>query len=479
MPPESSATTSNPFKGMQKFLGIGVSGGLEKRIGNNEKKITQITKILKLRKENVDQKIKESGSGEGADNKVLADRLNGIALALRGLGRVQQKSDKEQSRFRLRFWRRDREKDIEKEKEKKEQGSGGGAGRVANAIKAPFTGIFDAAKNFFGNILMGSAILGFMKWIKEMDPSKWNNILKTLQDNAKWIIGGILAIAALPILGTVGAFVLSLVGAVVIFGPIIAVIGKALAWIAVAAGAIAAIWGVVNLGKKGVKKIRQKIAGGEASLEGDIASRAELKEAGVSQNRLDKLLGRYTIHTRKMGPMGKMEGYVHSVGYDELTAQQKEAVDKHKEEIKRMNDLEKERDRKIEELNKSLWQGPEGGTWKHTEGFLKAPWNRRLTEAGKEKKKEIIKKTQLIHKSYEDKISSGGSVTPSATVGDKNITQPKIDQPLREGSTSFLPLMGGTSSPFDSSGSEGGSSVPSFASDSGKVGNQFILGVVN
>ena len=124
--------------------------GVEEKSDVNAKKITQITKILKLRKENVDKQLK----GEGVNNKVLAERLNGIASALRGLGTVQQKSKKEQSRFRLRFWRRDREKDIEKEKGKKDpkKGSGGGGG-VLGAIKAPFTGVFDAAKTFFGNII--------------------------------------------------------------------------------------------------------------------------------------------------------------------------------------------------------------------------------------------------------------------------------------------------------------------------------------
>ena len=479
LPPASTTRRGvNP----SKFMGESFAAGsnLSDTVFNNSKKITHITEILKLRKENVGKNLK----GEDINSENLAERLNNIAQTLAVLTRalkqqlITQKRSADVNKQNINEQKKkNREKDLEKQKEK--QSGGGGAGRVVNAIKAPFTGIFDAAKKFFGSIVAGSSVLGLMKWLKEMDASQWEGMIKTLQDNAGLILKGILAVAAIPVLATVATFVLALVGAVAIFGPIIAVMGKALFWITTAVAAIAALWAAAKLAKKGVKWIRENLAGGEASLEGDIASRAELREAGVSQNRLDKLLGRYTIHTRKMDPMGKMRGYVHSVGYDQLTKQQKEAVDKHKEEIKRMNDLEKERDRKIEELNKSLWQGPEGGTWKYTEGFLRAPWNRRLTEAGKEKKKEIIKKTQLIHKSYEDKISSGGSVTPSATVGDKNVTQSKIDQPLREGSTSFLPLMGGTSSPFDSSGSEGGSSVPSFASDSGKVGNQFILGVVN
>ena len=179
----------------------------------------------------------------------------------------------------MRFWRRDREKDIEKEKEKKEQGSGGGAGRVANAIKAPFTGVFDAAKTFFGNIIAGSAILGFMNWIKEMDPSQWQGIIKTLQDNAGLILGGILAVAALPVLATVGTFVIALIGAVTVFGPLIAVIVKALAWMAVAAAAIAAIMAVVHVGKKAGQWIGKKFGQGKKWLgESSYLGKDDLKK---------------------------------------------------------------------------------------------------------------------------------------------------------------------------------------------------------
>ena len=68
----------------------------------------------------------------------------------------------------------------------------------------------------------------------------------------------------------------------------------------------------------------------------------------------------------------------------------------------------------------------------------------------------------------------------SATVGDKNVTQPKIDQPLgEEGSVNFLPLGDTPGEGGASSGSEGGSNVPSFSSESGNIGNRFILGAVN
>ena len=495
MPPESSATTSNPFEGIQKFLGIGVFGGLEKRIGNNEKKITQITKILKLRKENVDKKLKGidggsgGGSGGGVNNKVLAERLNSIASALRGLGTVQQKSKKEQSRFRLRFWRRDREEDIEKEKEKKDpkKDSGGGA---LGAIKAPFTGVFDAAKTFFGNIIAGSAILGFLNWIKEMDPSQWEGIIKTLQDNAGLILGGILAVAALPVLATVGTFVMALIGAVTVFGPLIAVIAKALAFMAIAAAAIAAIMAVAHVGKKagqwigkkfgqGKKWLGERISGGEASYEKDKELDQKMRDAGMDKaGKPDQFTGR-----SGQKRMEKLEN-------KGRTAEQQKIFEEVEAERARINALEKERNKIIGPLEKQI-AGLKGDPKFSTGTSVR---NRKLNEAGKKKKEELTLQRQKTVDKYDNLIRSGGkaSTSPaaqtsipspsSATVGEKNITQPQIDQPLgEEGTPKFIPL-GDTSGGGEggaSSGSEGGSDVPSFPSDSGNIGNRFILGAVN
>ena len=156
---------------------------------NNSRKITQITSILKLRKENVDKNLK----GEDINNENLAERLNNIAQTLAVLTRalkqqlITQKRSADVNKQNINEQKKkNREKDLEKQKEK--QSGGGGAGRVVNAIKAPFTGIFDAAKKFFGNIVAGSAVLGLMKWLKEMEDSKWQSMIKTLQDNAGLVL---------------------------------------------------------------------------------------------------------------------------------------------------------------------------------------------------------------------------------------------------------------------------------------------------
>ena len=480
LPPASTTRRGvNP----SKFMGASFAAGsnLSDTVFNNSRKITQITSILKLRKENVDKKLK----GEDINNENLAERLNNIAQTLAVLTRalkqqlITQKRSADVNKQNINEQKKkNREKDLEKQKEK--QSGGGGAGRVVNAIKAPFTGIFDAAKKFFGNIVAGSAVLGLMKWLKEMEDSKWQSMIKTLQDNAGLVLAGILAIAAIPVLATVATFTLALVGAVAIFGPMIVVIGKALFWVTKAVALIAALWAAANLAKKGAKWAHSKFAGGEASAEGDIANEAKLREAGVSQSWLDRRMGRYTVHTSKMGPTGKMEPYVRNVGYDQLTKEQKEAVDAFKAESKRMNDLEKERDKKLKDLGTAFRAA---NVYTVKKDGTDPEWARAYGKGQKilppEKREELKSKRAKITQEYENLIRSGFSLS-SANIGDMNVTPPKINQPLGgEGSVNFLPLPNTSSEGGASSSVEGGNNVPSFSSSSGKVGNQFVLGAWN
>ena len=172
-----------------------------------------------------------------------------------------------------------------------------------------------------------------------------------------------------------------------------------------------------------------------------------------------------------------MTNFLRSKGYDELSKEQKAAVDKFNAESKRMNDLEKERDQKLKELRKSLWEGPEGGTWKYPEGYLRSPWNKVLTEEGEEKQKEIYKKSRRIYQNYEGRISSGPSLND--LMQNKSISPFRIDQPLNgEGSVNFMDLgnIGGEEQ-GSTSGTEGGSTSPFFSSKSNdRVSNAFVVG---
>ena len=103
------------------------------------------------------------------------------------------------------------ESQKKKEKEKKLETKPTDTAKEGNKLKAPVIGFFDAIKRFVKNILLGSVVLGLFKWLK--DPSNKQAIdgfTKFLTDNAPLILGGLLAIAALPI----AAKLLGLTGAV-------------------------------------------------------------------------------------------------------------------------------------------------------------------------------------------------------------------------------------------------------------------------
>ena len=167
------------------------------------------------------------------------------------------------------------------------------------------------------------------------------------------------------------------------------------------------------------------------------------------------------------------------VGYDDLNDEQKAAVDKMRADRKRMNALEKEREEKLKELRKSLWEGPEGGTWKYTEGYPRLPWNKRLTEEGKEKQKEINKKARQTYLNYEGRISGNNTTPPPANLGNKNVSSPNINQPLQGDQNTNLINLGGNGGNQGSSGSAGGNETPSFSSSSGRLGNEITIGAGN
>jgi murein DD-endopeptidase MepM/ murein hydrolase activator NlpD len=95
------------------------------------------------------------------------------------------------------------ESQKKKEKEKKLETKPTDTAKEGNKLKAPVIGFFDAIKRFVKNILLGSVVLGLFKWLK--DPSNKQAIdgfTKFLTDNAPLILGGLLAIAALPLAPT-------------------------------------------------------------------------------------------------------------------------------------------------------------------------------------------------------------------------------------------------------------------------------------
>ena len=99
---------------------------------------------------------------------------------------------------------RQRRKDALDEKRKREgeleSDSGGLGKRITNTLTKPIKSFWGTLLNFFKNILIGSALLGFVKWMK--DPKN----LETIQGIAEWfskngenVLKGIVAILGLGI----------------------------------------------------------------------------------------------------------------------------------------------------------------------------------------------------------------------------------------------------------------------------------------
>ena len=91
LPPASTTRKGvNPSKFMGASFAAG--SGLEKRVENNERKITSLKNIIKLRKVNVNKLLPASSDGKDKDQTIitnnLTDRLDNIAQSLGVLTRA-------------------------------------------------------------------------------------------------------------------------------------------------------------------------------------------------------------------------------------------------------------------------------------------------------------------------------------------------------------------------------------------------------
>ena len=497
---ESSVTTSNPTKGMQKFLGIGVFGGLEKRIGNNEKKITKITSILKLRKENVGKNLK----GEDINSENLAERLNNIAQTLAVLTRALKQQLITQKRSAAANQqniddqkKRDREKDLEKQKAK--QSRGGGTGKVANAIKTPFIGIFDAAKRFFGNIVAGSAVLGFLKWLKNVDEQgKFDDFIKSLQDKAGGILVALLAIAAIPLAATL----LNVVGAVIvgvgllkgalaaIFSPAgLIALGVAAGFTLVKVGSDA--WVRLFTGGKQLEEARKKLGVNYGlqvrELNKNTNSELIMDERPLATWLVDRETGgvkrskNWTLNGKpNPGWTGTEEG---STGREIIFTPNTLKADGTYWGTPGQRAIVNEYNRKMDIIGEP-GQGIQKKMWDEIRAARKGVKEERFEgqkNLGGSELSKYQNETVKLQKEAEKRVSAKYAILlQNLIIGPKDIKFPTINQPLGgEGSVNFLPLGDTSSGGGASSSVEGGNNVPSFSSSSGKVGNQFVLGVWN
>ena len=157
----SRFTKSNSKIDPKKFLGKG-SGDLEKRVGNNEKKITLLKNIIKAQQITIGEHLQSLESVKNPLDesiKSITDSVTSIHQALID----QQEFDKDQQDDIA----IDVEQDARDDKETDlEDVSSVGEGLKKTGMKMlkPVTNIFDSIKNWLFKFFAAKAIMMFMKW---------------------------------------------------------------------------------------------------------------------------------------------------------------------------------------------------------------------------------------------------------------------------------------------------------------------------
>ena len=186
-------------------------GGLEKRVGNYEKKITKIKNIFKAQKIDIGDKI----SPKDSPIKVTLEATNEI---LRDVSEIlttdylrrQEEEEKEIKKMRD-LLRKKRQKDSEDELEaakKSNKKVGGFISKTSGNLVKPFTDIFGRIGNFLTLIGIGGLVnTAFSFFADKENRMKFDGAFTWLTENWKLVLGGIAAIAgAGVIVSLIGAF---------------------------------------------------------------------------------------------------------------------------------------------------------------------------------------------------------------------------------------------------------------------------------
>jgi hypothetical protein len=116
--------------------------------------------------------------------------------------------------------KKEREAALEKKKPKSP---------ILKALTKPVDDFFGAIKKFFTNVLLGSVVLGLFRWLKDPKNKKAiDDFTNFLQNNAGLILGGLLAIALLPVAPMLLGLTKTLLGGVGLLGGALGKLGGAL-----------------------------------------------------------------------------------------------------------------------------------------------------------------------------------------------------------------------------------------------------------
>jgi len=200
----------------------------------------------------------------------IANTVDSIALLLRRQFKLETKQQRDAKIKQDKDAKDSREDDLEKKPKDKK------TGLIPNAIKKPALNFFEKLKRFFLNIVIGAGAIKLMEWLK--DPANAEKITKFkdfLINNAGWILGGLAAIALLPIALSLVSVVQGILAGLSLLGPLL----PALPWIlgGLLVGAVA--WWIG-------KKIKKSIVGGEGFSKARDDNLKRLEAHGIKKSGL-------------------------------------------------------------------------------------------------------------------------------------------------------------------------------------------------
>ena len=284
--PDTGGKTADPAKFQilnEEFKKIRRGGNKPSGVEVKEKKSTiKGAKLLPVRGNFSADDIKpvDVEKKEGDAPALMPDRLDNIAktvdsiaLLLRRQFNLEKKQQRDAKIKQDKDAKDSREDDLEKKPKDKK------TGLIPNAIKKPALNFFEKLKRFFLNIVIGAGAVKLMEWLK--DPANAEKITKFkdfLINNAGWIVGGLAAIALLPIALSLVSVVQGVLAGLSLLGPLL----PALPWIlgGILVGAVA--WWI---GKKISKGITGgKVIGGERK-----ENKERLRAAGIQDAKKNSL----------------------------------------------------------------------------------------------------------------------------------------------------------------------------------------------
>jgi len=150
----------------------------------------------------------------------ILESLITVRTVLQSQSKTDQQAAKEDRKETEKKKKKEREAALEKKKPKSP---------ILKAITKPVDDFFDVIKRFFVNVLLGSVVLGMFRWLK--DPSNKNAVDgfgNFLQNNAGLILGGLLALAALPLAPTLLSLTKALLSGTALLGGALGKLGSTL-----------------------------------------------------------------------------------------------------------------------------------------------------------------------------------------------------------------------------------------------------------